>query len=304
MVTIHNIYKELEEINDENNDNNENNENNDNNDNINEIINIPIIKDLSADELRKGYSKFITVGREQFDTETMIRLWDSWMEKGWHFPSTFNSKLILLRKFIIDPDQKELILNDKPPDQRASYHQICKVLKLEHCSIENNYDDDGVNPRINDNWRVLKDDCLNGVNPNPRINDNWRELKDDCLNPVKNIYDKYHSKYRRSQDKMFRIANKTKTMIIRKPQNWNWEYTIVSDNQLELDGIKMKEIIKKHREWVQFMKTKKCTMCDISAVESELKQSKTIQGLYCEICVKRNDMIEHSFKHAYGKTFY
>ena len=66
----------------------------------------------------------------------------------------------------------------------------------------------------------------------------------------------------------------------------------------------MKEIIKKHREWVQFMKTKKCTICDVSAVESELKQSDTIHGLYCENCVIRDEMNEHTFKHAFGRSFY
>jgi hypothetical protein len=38
-----------------------------------------------------------------------------------------------------------------------------------------------------------------------------------------------------------------KTMIITKPTNWNWEFTVVSEDQKKLDDQKMRDMVKTQR---------------------------------------------------------
>lgn len=95
-----------------------------------------------------------------------------------------------------------------------------------------------------------------------------------------------------------------KTLIIVKPNDWCWEFTKVSDKQKELNDMKMKERIKKYREWIKVMRTKHCTVCNVSAVESELFLTDILVGLFCENCVKTDKLSGHTFKHAFGRKFY
>jgi hypothetical protein len=201
----------------------------------------------SLTNIRKTYNTLIKNHRNIFTNQLMDQLWESWISVMPEFPTTYDGKMTTIRRFIINPDQTELILHDCSSRHRYEYHQICSLLKLEHKSI-------GLE---NKQYKT----------PRPEKND------------VK------------------------KTLILTKPDNWCWEFTDVSMEQKQIDELKMKERVQKHREWVKVMKTKRCSCCTVSASESQLFRTKTLDGLYCETCILLEKFMGLGFKHAYGRPF-
>jgi hypothetical protein len=191
---------------------------------------------LPVDLIRKSYSELVTKYRDQFDKNLMVRLWNSWLLDQ-KFPQHYNTKLAYIRKFVLNVDQNELIVCDKPNRCRFEFHQICNALRLEHQSVDSD-------------------------NPHDH--------------------------------------NGSKTLIITKPKNWNWEQTVVSKEQKALNDSKLKEIVQKHKEFVQLMRTKRCIYCNICAVDTELFVSDKTDGLMCVKCIPKNNLPNHQIRHAYG----
>jgi len=93
-------------------------------------------------------------------------------------------------------------------------------------------------------------------------------------------------------------------MIITKPDHWCWEFTSVTKEQKQLNDIKIKCCATKQRKWVNAMKTKRCTKCNINAVNSELFTASKSEGLFCERCRHSDDLFGQKFRHAFGRPFY
>lgn len=258
-----------------------------------------VAKSLSLTDVRRTYDKLIKDHRELFTKELMTQLWNSWRNVTPEFPGTYVTKMAQIRGFVLNPDQKELILHDRASKHRFEYHQICSVLKLEHKSIIENVDDGLVEDEDpNEKWHVV-----------------GKHGKKDPVIQKHNKYAKYGPKMM-GKDQRYEHFNKhknekpanakqdvLKTLILTKPDNWCWEFTVVSPEQQHIDELKLAERVQKHREWVKVMKTKKCAKCTISAVESELFTTKTLIGLYCEKCTVLDEFTGHTFKHAYGRGF-
>jgi hypothetical protein len=235
------------------------------------------LSDCPARKIRKKYTEYLAKYRDQFDSGLMQRLWDGWLLSIPQFPGPYNLGLANIRKFVLYPDQHELILYDKSPRQRYRYHLICHALKLEHRTTDEN------------EWEVVSHTkhvrypAAPGTQETKSLNKN--------------------SKYNKKQipDRML-DQDKLKTMIIIKPYKWNWEFTKISPEQKKYDREKMKEQEDKRIQWIEFMKTKQCAGCRVTAAQSELLIAESIQGLYCTGCVARKELglSGHVFKHAIG----
>lgn len=279
-------------------------------------------KALSLTDVRKTYSTLIKEHRDLFTKQLMNQLWDSWKSVTPEFPGTYNTKLAQIRGFVTNPDQKELILHDRASKHRFEYHQICSILKLEHKSIIEGQDDmgDDEGDAGADRWHVVgkggRHEAVHVNAPMPAPvhapvqgsapgnqrfdrSSGYSRFRPKVMGKDQG-YEHFNNKHKMHKPEKQEVL---KTLILTKPDNWCWEFTTVSSEQKQIDELKLKERVQKHREWVKVMKTKRCAKCTISAVESELFIAKSLKGLYCERCVTLEEFTGHDFKHAYGRPF-
>lgn len=251
---------------------------------------------LNLTQIRQNYTELVKNHRHLFTKQLMGQLWESWLSVSPELPGMYVSKLAQIRAFVMNPDQKELILHDRTSKHRYEYHQICGLLKLEHKSIVEDTDV-SLNDITEEKWYVVG---KHGKRHEARVSRDTEQYRHQhkTMNNEPG-FEHFNKHFNREHEK----KEVLKTLILTKPDNWSWEFTVVSDEQKKLDDLKLQERVQKHREWVKVMKTKRCSKCIISAVETELFSSKTLKGLYCEKCANQDEFMGHNFKYAYGRTF-
>lgn len=173
-------------------------------------------------EIRKNFYLLVP----KLDRAIMNDVWESWKNAMPCFPNQYSDKLEVIKKFVLNLNQKELIIYDSPPHHRYQYHQICELLRLEHKTLDifadsnqhaNHYD------RHND--------------PNLRGIDGYKPIGCNRFIPCNN-----------NGDNPRPINITPKTMIISKPDIWSWEFTTISNEQEQLNQSKLKERQSKLKE--------------------------------------------------------
>lgn len=274
---------------------------------------------LKLDEIRRRYHIYYKSDPQQFDRAMMDALWDSWLSTIPMFPASMNPKLMHIRRFITDPSKTILIIPDRSPKHRFEYHQLCAALKLDHVSLEPD-DDKTVNEikNMNENG-VIEQAGYNKKKPRYDIHsangsngyhkgDGYKNFNKNRYRDLSGSHNSNGSRNRHQYKNEGTLEEKKqviKTMVITKPDDWCWEFTQITDEQKKLNDVHMREAGKKHREWIKFMKTKRCDRCNASAAQYELfttKQDKS--DLICERCVKKDTYAGFKFRHAYGRPFY
>lgn len=201
------------------------------------------INKLDLGDVRKNYQYYVSIYGKHLNKTFLSRLWDSWENSTkLDIDETLRSKLTKLKEFIFNLNEKTLCIKNLSPKHRYEYHQLCSILKLEHRSIENIVETKEEKSKIvekeNDNeWSVIKTKKTKKIENKKKRN---------------NEYNKWYSeelKKKKSEQKCNGITNEIqinskretdrKTLIITKPTNWSWEFTIVSEEQDKLDKEKI-----------------------------------------------------------------
>ena len=253
------------------------------------------IDTLTPTEIRKYYHLLIDPNnnvRSKLDHAIMNDVWESWRSAMPCFPNQYNDKLEVIKEFVSNPNQKEMIIYDCPPSHRYQYHQICGLLRLEHKTLDI-FASSNTNTtkcqRNDDHFYIQK----NTDSPNLKGMDGYKPINHHRMNPHNN-----------NGDNLAPINIVPKTMMISKPDNWSWEFTIVSNEQEQLNQSKIKEHVQKNNDWIKSMKGKRCIDCRTPVTESQLFTLSNLDGLFCEKCIEKDKYKNHHSKHAYGRKFY
>jgi hypothetical protein len=200
-----------------------------------DILNADISK-LNETEIRQSYNTLIKTHRQFFTKDMMIKLWDSWLKTITSFNSSYNIKLARIRAFVLDPEQIELKIHNHTSKSRQEYHEISSLLRLEHLSvldedkkqdkvsIENNIFDEQLNQIDNskDNrWDVFKKNKISDGNDN-LSQSTFKKIREKDIGKPQ-VYENFNIKHKHEKAEKAEIV---KTLIIKKPENWRWEYTL------------------------------------------------------------------------------
>ena len=188
------------------------------------------ILNFSEIEIRQSYNTLIKTHRHIFTKDMMVRLWDSWIQTVTSFNSSYNIKLARIRAFILDPDHTELKIHNHTSKSRQEYHEISTLLRLEHLSVldedkkqnKKNTEDNKyyqIDKCTDNRWDVFKKYKISDENESESIVKKIREK--DIGKPQ--VYENFNIKHKHEKAEKAEIV---KTLIIRKPENWRWEFTV------------------------------------------------------------------------------
>jgi hypothetical protein len=157
--------------------------------------------------------KYFYLLGSKLDRTIINDVWESWIVAMPSFPKQYNDKLEVIKEFVMNLNQKELIIYDCPSSHRYKYHQICGLLRLEHKTLD-----------------IFANNDSARNNPNLKGVDGYKPIICNRKNPSND-----------NGDNVVPINIVPKTMIISKPENWSWEFTAISNEQEQLNQTKIKE---------------------------------------------------------------
>jgi hypothetical protein len=174
-----------------------------------------IVQDYA--EIRKNYNTLIQTHRDIFTKQIMISLWDACLKNIEEIPGMLNIKLAQIRAFVLNPDQKELILHKRTKKSRSEYHMIANLLHLTHSSVDVSIDKE---TKIPDNTDPNKwEDVGKKIRASHYSKFGSSAFKD--IGKPRH-YEKFNNN--KELDDL-EIDKDVKTIIISKPENWCWEFT-------------------------------------------------------------------------------
>jgi hypothetical protein len=130
----------------------------------------------------------------------------------------------------LDPDHTELKIHNHTSKSRQEYHEISTLLRLEHLSVldedkkqnKKNTEDNKyyqIDKCTDNRWDVFKKYKISDENESESIVKKIREK--DIGKPQ--VYENFNIKHKHEKAEKAEIV---KTLIIRKPENWRWEFTV------------------------------------------------------------------------------
>ena len=203
-----------------------------NNSNV-DISNADVLN-FTETEIRQSYNTLIKTNKQIFTKDMMIKLWDSWIKTITPFNGSYNIKLARIRAFILDPEQTELKIYNHTSKSRQEYHEISSLLRLEHISVlddvkkqdnikinieESNHDKQFNNK--DNRWDVFRKNKISNYNANATDSTFKKSREKDIGKPQ--VYENFNIKHKHEKAEKAEIV---KTLIIRKPENWRWEFTL------------------------------------------------------------------------------
>lgn len=181
------------------------------------------MKKQDINEIRSLYSTLIKTNKEIFTKELMISLWDSFLLLIPEIPGILNIKVAQIRTFILNIDQKELILASRNTKSRSDYYYLAKLFYLNYTTAEDKDKDKNKDTKEDKNkekWTTVG----RQIRESHYSKFSSHAFSGIGLNIVSDK-PKHYEKFNNNKEVVSESDKDIKTVIITKPDNWCWNYT-------------------------------------------------------------------------------